>query len=128
MDEVIIFLEVFGVFVDILLRVGVPLACALVTFGVTMLVSWLKSKTKSKKLKSALDSFQTAVEDIAVTVEQLFDGSGSEQKRAAFEEICAKKGLNVADAVAYLEKHIIPTSKSVNIVDFAVDDDDVTTD
>lgn len=128
MDEVIAFLEVFGVFVEILLRVGVPLACALVTFGVTMLVSWLKSKTKSKKLKSALDAFQTAVEDIAVTVEQLFDGSGSEQKRAAFEEICAKKGLNVADAVKYLETHIIPTSKSINIVEFAVDDDDITTD
>lgn len=128
MDEVIAFLEVFGVFVEILLKVGVPLLCSLVTFGVTALVTWLKSKAKSEKMKSALDSFQTTVENIAITVEQLFDGADSDDKLYAFKDICEKKGLNVADAVAYLEKHIIPTSKSVNIVEFAVDDDDETTD
>ena len=36
--------------------------------------------------------------------------------------------LLTGDDRKYLENHIIPTSKSVNIVEFAVDDDDETTD
>lgn len=111
----------------VLTRVLIPLACAAVSFGVGVLVKWLKSKTDNVKLKSALDKFQKTVEDIAITVEQLFDGANSSDKLYAFKDICVKKGLNVEDAVNYLENHIIPTSKAVNIVE-VIDGEEVLTD
>lgn len=112
----------------IVLRIAVPLACSVAVAAVTALVAWLKGKLKNKKAAAALDVFQTTVEDIAVTVEQLFDGTGAASKLWAFKDICARKGLDVDKATAYLEMHIIPTSKNINAVPDAPNEDDAGTD
>lgn len=99
-----------------LIRISVPLACALVSWGITELVNFIKSKINNKKLKNALDDFATQVEKIAETVENVFAGEDSVTKLSAFREICAKKSIDETAAVQYLEEHIIPTSKKINVV------------
>ena len=112
----------------ILLRVAVPLACSAAVAAVTALVMWLKGKIKSEKAAAALDAFQTTVENIAATVEQLFDGTGAASKLWAFQDICARKGLDVEKATHYLETHIIPTSKNINAVPDTPNEDETGTD
>ena len=102
--------------ITVLLRIIVPIAAALLSFGVTCLVNFIKSKTKNQKVIAVLDKFAAAVEDIAETVENVFAGETSATKLTAFREICEKKGIDVENAVEYLEKHIIPTSKKINSV------------
>lgn len=113
---------------EILVRIAVPLACTAAVAAVTALVTWLKGKIKSEKAAAALDAFQTTVENIAATVEQLFDGTGAASKLWAFQDICARKGLDVDKATAYLETHIIPTSKNINAVPDTPNEDDEGTD
>lgn len=83
--------------------------------GVTLLVSllvciynYIKSKLTERQRKIA--------ENIATVVEQLYDGASSDDKLQAFKELAKRKGINVARAVEYLEQHIIPTSKSLNVI------------
>ena len=113
---------------EIIVRIAVPLACSVAVAAVTALVAWLKGKIKNKKAAAALDAFQTTVENIAATVEQLFDGTGAANKLWAFKDICARKGLDVDKATAYLETHIIPTSKNINAVPDTPNEDDAGTD
>ena len=60
------------------------------------------------------EKMRVTVEEIAVIVEALYDGSAPADKLAAFMELCKNKGLNVKKAVEYLEKHIIPISRNIN--------------
>lgn len=113
---------------DVLVRIAVPLACSVAVAAVAALVAWLKGKIKNKKAAAALDAFQTTVENIAATVEQLFDGTGAASKLWAFQDICARKGLDVDKATHYLEAHIIPTSKNINAVPDTPNEDDAGTD
>jgi len=64
--------------------------------------------------KRLTEKMRTRVEEIAVVVEALYDGSGAAEKLEAFTQLCIKKGLNIKKAVAYLETNIIPISKSIN--------------
>lgn len=113
---------------EIIIRIVVPLACSVTVAAVTALIAWLKSKIKNEKAAAALDAFQTTVENIAATVEQLFDGTGAASKLWAFQDICARKGLDVDKATKYLETHIIPTSKNINAVPDTPNEDDAGTD
>lgn len=84
----------------------ISVAMGLIVAGITVLLNFIKSKLNAKtRLK---------VEKIAAVVEQLYSGCASTEKLTAFKEICSTKGLNVANAVEYLEQHIIPLSKEIN--------------
>lgn len=82
------------------------LAAAALSAGITALVNFIKSKLNAKTLAK--------VEEIAETVERLYNGLSSETKLTAFKEICKKVGINVEKAVEYLETKIIPISKNLN--------------
>ena len=60
------------------------------------------------------DKMRIRVEEIAVVIEALYDGTTSTEKLKAFEALCKNKGLNVKKAVKYLETNIIPVSKQIN--------------
>lgn len=62
------------------------------------------------------DKIRNVAEKIAKTVEQIYIDAASEEKIKAFKDLCTAEKINVKKAVAYLEKHIIPISKSINTV------------
>lgn len=79
---------------------------------VVSLIVFIYNKVKARLTERA----RTVVESIATVVEQLYDGFSPSEKLNAFRELAKKKGLNVEWAVDYLEKHIIPASKSLNVL------------
>lgn len=78
-------------------------------FGIliTALINFIKSKLNAKTLAK--------VEKIAAVVEQLYSDCTSTEKLTAFKDLCSAKGINIAKAVNYLEKYLIPLSKELNV-------------
>lgn len=93
----------------LLINVAITLAVSLVVFVYDKIKARLSERARS------------VAENIASVVEQLYDGFSSSEKLEAFRELAKKKGLNVEWAVEYLETHIIPTSKTLNV--FHADND-----
>lgn len=73
---------------------------------ITIFINWIKSKLNAK--------LYSAVEKIAVTVEEFYDGYTSSEKLRLFKDICIAEKLNVKKAVKYLEEKIIPVSRKIN--------------
>lgn len=67
-----------------------------------------------KRIKN--DKIRNVAEKIAKTIEQIYIDATGDEKIKAFKDLCAAEKINVKKAVAYLEKHIIPISKSINAV------------
>lgn len=96
--------------IDMLVNLGVALVSSLIAF----IVAKIRAKLSDKEL--------AVFDEIAKTVETIYRGMSASDKREAFEELCKAKRVNVARGVAYLERHIIPTSKAVNIISNTSDD------
>lgn len=94
--------------IDIVVNFGVALVVALVSSLIAFIVAKIRSKLSDKEL--------AVFDEIAKTVETVYRGMSASDKREAFEELCKAKKANIARGVAYLEQHIIPTSKVVNTV------------
>lgn len=94
--------------IDMLINIGIALAVALVSSLVAFIVAKIRAKLSEKEL--------VVFDEIAKTVETVYRGMSANDKREAFEEICKAKHVNIERGVAYLEQHIIPTSKAVNII------------
>lgn len=104
---------------ELIILIAGPVAAA-VSAGITALVNFVKSKLNAKTLSK--------VEEIAETVERLYDGLPAETKLNAFKEICKKVGINVEKATEYLETKIIPISKNLNTYSAAAEKSDENTD
>lgn len=103
--------------IDLAIKFGVTIVSVIVTLFLS-----LAKNSKNNRLRAV-------AQKIAETVEQLYAGCGSEEKLAAFKELCRAKKINVDKAVKYLESVIMPISKSINILpeklaQESVDDDD----
>lgn len=92
------------IIIDIAIKVGVMIAGAVIT----LLLS------KVEKIKD--DKLRKVATAIAQTVEQIYRGCTSEEKLAAFKELCVTKKINVNKAVEFLESVIIPSSKNINVL------------
>lgn len=58
---------------------------------------------------------RTAATKIAEIVENVYKGCTAAEKLRAFKALCKERKINVKKAVKFLEKYIIPTSKSINV-------------
>lgn len=74
-------------------------------------VSKILREAKNKKMRVTAD-------EIAVVVEALYEGCTSDEKLRAFKNLCEQRKIEVDEAVRYLEKTIIPISKSINTYTF----------
>lgn len=94
--------------IDTLINLGIALVVALVSSLIAVIVAKLRAKLSEKEL--------AVFDEIAKTVETIYRGMSASDKLEAFKELCKAKKVNVARGVAYLEQHIIPTSKAVNTI------------
>lgn len=90
--------------IDLAIKFGVTIIGVIVTLFLS-----LAKNSKNKRLR-------VVAQKIAETVERLYAGCGSDEKLAAFKELCRVKKINVDKAVKYLESVIMPISKSINIL------------
>lgn len=91
---------------DILIDVAINIAVMIVGTIITAFVSAAKTIKNNRLRKVATE--------IAKTVETIYRDCTSEEKLEAFKDLCREKKIDANKAVKYLEKEIIPTSKSIN--------------
>lgn len=94
--------------IDKLVSLGISLGISFVLLLIALIVAKIRAKLSDKEL--------TVFDEIAKTVETVYLGMSASDKLEAFKELCKAKKVNVNRGVAYLEQHIIPTSKVVNII------------
>lgn len=100
--------------INTLVNLGIAFVVALVSSLVAFVVAKIRTKLSEKEL--------AVFDEIAKTVETVYRGMSASDKREAFEDLCRAKKVNVARGVAYLEQHIIPNSKAVNVVNSSTED------
>lgn len=93
---------------DIIIDIALKVAAVFFSIIAAVIFSLIK------RIKN--DKIRDVAEKIAKTVEQIYIDATSEEKIKAFKDLCAAEKVDIKKAVAYLEKHIIPISKSINTV------------
>lgn len=93
---------------DIIIDITLRITAAIFTAIVAVIFSFI-NRIKNDKIRNV-------AEKIAKTVEQIYIDATSDEKIKAFKDLCAVEKIDVKKAVAYLEAHIIPISKSINAV------------
>ncbi|WP_416872699.1 hypothetical protein [Helicobacter ganmani] len=93
---------------DIIIDIALKVAAVIFSVIIAAIFSFIK------RIKN--DKIRNVAEKIAKTVEQIYIDATSDEKIKAFKDLCAAEKIDVKKAVAYLEDHIIPMSKSINAV------------
>lgn len=93
---------------DIIIDIALKVAAVIFPIIAAVIFSLIK------RIKN--DKIREVAEKIAKTVEQIYIDATCDEKIKAFKDLCAAEKINVKKAVAYLEEHIIPVSKSINTV------------
>lgn len=93
---------------DIIIDIALKVAVAIFPVIAAAIFSFI-NRIKNNKIRNV-------AEKIAKTVEQIYIDATGDEKIKAFKDLCAAEKINVKKAVAHLENHIIPISKSINAV------------